>query len=57
MLEVVVFALVLVLAQVAASLGLMVLMLSNWFTKKMMRKTVDLTKTVVEEMEKLENEL
>lgn len=56
MLEVVVFALVLVLAQLAVTVGLLCLMLSNWFTKKMMRKTVNLTKTVMEEMEKIEED-
>lgn len=52
MLEVVIFALTLVVAQLVVTVGLMALMFSNWFTKKMMKKSVDMTKTVVEEMEK-----
>lgn len=57
MLEVVVFALVLVLAQLAVSVGMLCLVLSNWFTKKMMKKSIDMTKMIVEAVEEMEEEL
>lgn len=52
MMEVIVFALVLVLAQLAVSVGMLCLVFSNWFTKKMIRKSTEMTKTIVEVMEK-----
>ena len=52
MLEVVIFALTLVVAQLVVSVGMLFLVFSSWFTKKMMKKSMDMTKTVVEEMEK-----
>lgn len=52
MLEVVIFALTLVVAQLVVTVGLTAIMFSNWFTKKMMKKSMDMTKSVIEEMEK-----
>lgn len=57
MLEVVVFALVLVLAQLAVSLGLMALMFSNWFTKKLMKKSLEISMGVMEVVEEMEEKL
>lgn len=51
MLEVVVFALTLVVAQLVAGLGIMTLCLSNWFMKKSMKKSMDMMKIMSEEME------
>lgn len=52
MMEVIVFALVLVLAQMVAGIGLTMLMLSSWFTKRVMKRTMEITKETVEMMEK-----
>jgi hypothetical protein len=52
MLEVVVFALVLVVAQLVAGLGIMTLCLSNWFMKKSLQKSMEMTKIISEEMDK-----
>ena len=51
MLEVVVFALVLVVAQLVAGLGIMALCLSNWFMKKSLKKSIEMTKVISEEID------
>ena len=52
MLEVVVFAITLVVAQLVAGVGILTLFLSDWFMKKCMKKSMDMAKETIEMMEK-----
>ena len=51
MLEVIVFALVLVVAQFIAGIGVITIITSNWYLNKIMKKSMEMTKEMVKVME------
>lgn len=57
MLEVVVFALTLVIAQFAVAVGIMCLVFSNWYMKKAMKKSLEMTAIMMEAMKEIDEKL